>query len=86
MAERMSTATRMDRARALGKVVRRENGHLKRKARQARDKRMVELLQKGTFPYTPGIMSWVSTKLGKPTTQITADEVKTLVAHAPTAG
>ena len=85
MAERMSTATRMDRARANGKVTRVENGHLKRKARQARDKRMHELLAKGTFPYTPGIMSWVSVKLAKPTTQITADDVKS-VAHAPKAG
>ena len=80
MAERMSTATRMDRARANGKVVRVENGHLKRKERAARDTRMVELLKKGTFPYTPSVMSYVSVRLGKPTRQITADDVKALTA------
>ncbi len=78
MAERMSTATRMDRARANGKVTRIENGHKKRKERLSRDKKMLELLAKGTFPYTPGIMSWVSEKLGKPSTQVTADEAKAI--------
>ncbi len=78
MAERMSTATRMDRARANGKVTRVVNGHKKRKERASRDKKMIELLQKGTFPYTPGIMSWVSEKLGKPSTQVTADEAKAI--------
>ena len=78
MAERMSTRTRMDRARANGKISRVENGHLKRKERAARDVRMAELLGKGTFPYTPSIMSWVSGKLGKPSTQITEAEAKEL--------
>lgn len=78
MAERMSTATRMDRARANGKVTRVENGHKKRKERASRDKKMAMLLEKGTFPYTPSIMSWVSEKLGKPSTQITADEAKAI--------
>ncbi len=78
MAERMSTATRMDRARANGKVTRRENGHYKQKERSARDLRMVELLKKGKFPYTPSIASWVSVQLGKPFTQITEAEAHAL--------
>lgn len=79
MAERMSTARRMDRARANGRVTRAENSQLKRKERANRDKRMAALIQKGTFPYIPAVMSWLSEKLGKPSTQIKPDDVKTVV-------
>ncbi len=78
MADRMSTATRMDRARANGKVTRKENGHFKQKERSARDLRMVELLKKGKYPYTPSIASWVSAQLGKPFTLLTEAEVAAL--------
>lgn len=78
MAERMSTAQRMDNQRARAKVSRIENGTLKRKERAARETRMKELLAKGTFPYTPSIMSWVSEKLGKPSKQVTEAEAKAL--------
>ena len=78
MADRMSTATRMDRARANGKVTRKENGHFKQKERSARDLRMVELLKKGKYPYTPSIASWVSVQLGKPFTLLTEAEVAAL--------
>jgi hypothetical protein len=78
MAERMSTATRMDRIRANGKISRIVNGHLKRKERANRDKKMVELIKKGPFPYTPAIQSWVSEKLGKPFTQVTEAEAREL--------
>ena len=81
MAERMSTATRMDRARANGKVTRIENGHRKRKARALRDKKFMELVVKGSFPYTPAIMSWASEKLGRPSTQLTADQVQAIKAE-----
>ena len=82
MADRMSTATRMDRARANHKITRKENGHLKHKERSARDLRMVELLKKGKFPYTPSIASWVSGQIGKPFTQITEAEVQALTKKA----
>jgi hypothetical protein len=78
MAYRMSTATRMDRARANGRVTRVENGHRKKKARAARDARMKELIGKGKFPFTPAVMSWVSEKLGKPSTQATEAEIQAL--------
>jgi hypothetical protein len=76
--QRMSTRKRMDFIRGKGQVSRVENGHLKRKERAARDARMAELIGKGTFPYTPAVMSWVSTKLGKPSTQITEAEARGL--------
>ena len=78
MAERMSTSDRMGRARANGKITRIENGHAKRKERANRDKRMGELLKKGGLPYIPSVMSWLSAKLNKPTSLITADDVKAL--------
>lgn len=78
MAERLSTSTRMDRARKNGRVSRIENGHLKRKERASRDKRMVELIQKGKFPYTPAIMSWVSVKLGVRSVLISDEQIKAL--------
>ena len=78
MAHRMSTATRMDRIRANGKISRIENGHLKRKERANRDKKMVELIKKGTYPYIPSVQTWVSERLGKPFTQVSEAEAKEL--------
>ena len=78
MAQRMSTRVRMDKLRDRHAIARVANGTFKRKARAARDIRMAELLAKGTFPYTPAVMSWVSVKLGKPTTQVTEAETKEL--------
>jgi len=79
MAERMSTARRMDRARANGRVTRAENSVVKRKERASRDKRMAELIRKGTFPYIPAVMSWLSVKLGKPSTQIKPEDVQKVI-------
>lgn len=78
MAERMSTATRMDRARANGRVTRAENSPRKKKGRATRDARMKELIGKGQFPYTPAVQSWVSVKLGKPFTQVSEAEASAL--------
>ena len=79
MAKRMSTARRMDRQRDNAAVTRAENGVRKRKERANRDKRMKEIILKGSWPFTPAIMSWVSTQLGKPTRRITETEVWRLV-------
>ena len=56
------------------------NGHKKRDERVRRDATMKELVKKGTLPYTPSILSWLSVKLNKPGRLITADDVKTVVA------
>ena len=79
MAQRMSTRRRMDRIRDDGAVSRTVNGHLKRKERASRDKRMAELIKKGKFPYTPAIQSWVSGKLGVPFSQLKEEDVRSLV-------
>ena len=74
----MSTARRMDRARDKAAVTRTENGPRKRRERVNRDAKMAELIRKGTFPYTPAVMSWVSARLDTPTRQITAEQVLAL--------
>jgi len=55
------------------------NGTEKKKERARRQRRMVELLTKGKLPYTPAVMSWVSSQLDKPTTRITREDVDRLV-------
>ena len=79
MAERMSISTRMDRQRDNAAVTRAVNGARKRKERANRDKKMREIILKGSWPFTPAIMSWVSTELGKPASQVTETEVWRLV-------
>jgi hypothetical protein len=58
------------------------NGHQKQKERVRRQVRMVDLIKKGKFPYTPSIMTWISVQLHKPASRITEDEVKKLVAKS----
>jgi hypothetical protein len=79
MAHRMSTRVRMDRIRDNSAISRTVNGHLKRKERGNRDKRMAALIAKGAFPYTPAIQSWLSEKLGVPFSRITEEQAKAAV-------
>lgn len=78
MADRMSTRLRYDQIRDDHAVSRTVNGHLKRKERASRDKRMAALIGKGKFPYTPAIQSWVSEKLGIPFSKVSEDQAKAL--------
>jgi len=59
---------------------RRVNGMKKDDERQRRAARMKELIGKAKFPYTPVIQSWISQQLGRPTSEITEDDVKKLLA------
>jgi hypothetical protein len=61
---------------------RRENGMRKTKERARRDGRMVELIKKYPFPYTPAVMSWISVQLDKPARQIKVEDVQQLLAQA----
>jgi hypothetical protein len=58
---------------------RHRNGILKAKERERRDTRMLELLRSGKPPYTPAVMSWLSSKLDKPARLITPEEVQGLL-------
>jgi hypothetical protein len=63
-------------------VSRIENGSRKEKERSRRDARVKDMMSKSTsFPYSPVIMSWLSAKLDKPSTQITAEEAKAVLAE-----
>ncbi len=58
---------------------RHDNGILKTKERARRDLRMAELVRKGKPPYTPSVLSWLSSKLDKPARQITQEDVERVV-------
>jgi hypothetical protein len=79
MADRMSTRLRYDQIRDDSAVSRTVNGHLKRKERASRDKRMTALIKANKFPYTPAVQSWISKQLGKPFNQVKEPEVQALV-------
>jgi hypothetical protein len=59
---------------------RHRNGILKTKERARRDARMLETVKKGKLPYTPPVMSWLSTQLDKPSRLITPDDIQKLLA------
>lgn len=57
------------------------NGHKKQKERARREKRIIELIKKHDYPYTPSVMSWVSQELDKPSSRITKEDVDKLVSE-----
>jgi hypothetical protein len=59
---------------------RRENGMVKSKERVRRDLRMTALVKKGSLPYTPPVMSWLSVQLDKPATKIVQADIDKLLA------
>jgi hypothetical protein len=75
----MSTRIRYDRIRDNSAISRTKNGHRKRAERANREERMAGLIKSGKFPYTPSMQSWISTKLGIPFTQITEEQVQSLL-------
>lgn len=60
------------------KTRRRANAIGKTKERIRRDARMTELVNGGSLPYAPDVMSWLSRKLDKPSSKLTADDVAAL--------
>jgi len=52
----------------------------KTKERARRDARMLEKVKSGDPPFNPTVMSWLSRKLDKPSTKISAEDVKRLAA------
>jgi hypothetical protein len=55
------------------------NGIRKTNERDRRDRRMTALVQAGKLPYPPAVMSWLSSKLDKPSRLITQAEVDALL-------
>jgi len=56
------------------------NGQRKRKERQRRHGRLVEALKQAKPPYSPTVRSWLSAALGKPSSQVSAEDIKRLLA------
>jgi hypothetical protein len=56
------------------------NGFKKVKERERRDARMLETVKSGKLPYTPPVLSWLSTRLNKPGRLITQADVDKLLA------
>ena len=71
---------RLDKRLNNAKITRQVNSLVKDSERERRKKGMLVLLQNGQLPYTPGVMSWLSTQLGKKASRITTEDVKTLLA------
>jgi hypothetical protein len=55
------------------------NRFFKDKERARRDERMKKRLKSMKSPYHPSMMSWLSRKLEKPASRITAEDVKALL-------
>ncbi len=64
------------------KKSRKENGVLKVKERGRRDARMLGVIKGKKLPFLPAVMSWMSTKLDKPSRLIKQEEVDQLAAQA----
>ncbi len=58
---------------------RRINSRVKDAERDRREVAMLKILKQGELPYTPGVMSWLSVKLGKKASRITQKDIKALV-------
>lgn len=56
------------------------NSARKSKERARRDARMLDKVRHGALPYTPVVMSWLSTRLDKPASRITSEDLKRLTA------
>ena len=58
---------------------RRIKSRVKDAERDRREIAMIKILTEGELPYTPGVMSWLSVKLGKKASKITRNDVTALV-------
>ncbi len=70
---------RRDQIRHDQKLSRRVNGVLKVKERARRDARLFEVVKSKKLPYLPGVMSWLSVKLCKPSSEIKQEDVDQFV-------
>ena len=72
--------TRLDLRMSDQRVSRKVNGTRKSKERDRRDERVLGLVKAGKLPFTPVVLSWLSTALNKPGRLITQADVDKLVA------
>jgi hypothetical protein len=56
------------------------NRIFKDRERERRDERMRAIVRAGSPPYPPAVMSWLSRQVDKPSTKITAEDIKGVLA------
>lgn len=71
-----SEIRRRDQSDAVETKIRNRRRKTKEVAR--RDARMADMIKAGSLPYTPVVMSWLSRQLGKASTGITEEDVRSL--------
>ena len=71
---------RLNKRLARAEVTRRVNSQIKDAERLRRKQAMLTIIKKGKLPYTPTVMSWLSDQLGKKSSKITPQDVKTLIS------
>ncbi len=72
---------RLDSRRDNQKNTRNENGVIKAKERVRRDIRIIEKIKAtSNEDYSPEVKSWISAATGKTFRQVTADDIKQLIA------
>ena len=76
----VSRRAKRDATQAAAIETKKANKVRKDKERARRDARMLEAIRAGSLPYTPVVMSWLSAKLGKPSTKITPEDVAGLTS------
>ena len=74
-----SRRDKIDKRIAHAVLTKRANSSRKEAERSRREQTMLALIRKEQFPYTPGVMSWLSAHLGKKTSRITPADVKGLL-------
>ena len=63
-------------------ATRSKNSVKKTAERMRRQKSILAIVKKGKLPYTPGVMSWLSDRLGKKASNITSADVKALLKNS----
>ena len=71
--------TTLDKRQSRATKTRERNSLKKNQERIRRDEQLLALIKTSQFPYAPGVMSWLSVKLGKKASRITADDVQKLL-------
>jgi len=70
---------KIDKRDARAAAARSKNSAKKAAEKLRRQKSMMAIVKKGKFPYTPGVMCWLSDRLGKKASKITSADVKALL-------
>ena len=63
-------------------TTRRRNSLQKTAECDRRERQILDIIKQEQMPYTPGVMSWLSNKLGKKASRIEAADIKGLLSSS----